>query len=365
MRVLLINTVCGIGSTGRICLDVADSFSLQGHEVKIAFGRGNPSENSLKYAYKIGSKMDQRIHGLQTRILDKHGLGSESATKAFLKWANDFNPDLLWLHNLHGYFINYKLLFAWIKRRPNMQVRWTLHDCWSFTGHCVYFTAVNCEKWKTTCQNCIQKKAYPKSLMLDRSYQNFEEKKAAFTGVKNLQLITPSNWLAELVKESFMREYPVEVRHNKIDLSVFHPTKSNFRERHDLQKKKVILGVAAGWDERKGFQDFIKLASEIDERYAIVLVGVTSKQKELLPHNVIGIKHTSNVSELVEIYSAADVLFNPTYEDNYPTVNLEAEACGTRVITYNTGGAPETLRRSDSVVIPVGQYKLITKYMEE
>lgn len=361
MRILMINVVCGIRSTGRICTELASDFEAKGHEVRIAYGRECVPEKYQKYAVRIGNDFDVKLHGIESRLFDNHGLASRVSTKRFLAWADKFNPDLLWLHNIHGYYINYRLLFDWIKRRPNMEVRWTLHDCWAFTGHCSYFTMVKCEQWKSHCLYCVQKKCYPASLLMDRSKQNYELKKMAFTGVKNMTLITPSKWLADLVKESFLKEYPVTVRYNTIDTTVYKPTPSDFRKCYGLTEKKIVLGVASVWDERKGLNDFIKLVDMLDDRFAIVLVGLTEKQIKELPKSIVGIQRTNSVKELAEIYSAADVFVNPTYEDNYPTVILEAEACGTRVITYDTGGCREGIYRADSVIVEVGDIEAIKR----
>lgn len=358
MRVLLINSVCGIGSTGRICTDLAQAFEANGHEVKIAYGRdGHVPEQFQKYAVRIGTDLDVRLHGVLSRLFDAHGLGSKRATKRFLDWAEAYHPDLLWLHNIHGYYINYEMLFSWIKKHPETEVRWTLHDCWAFTGHCSYFSMVDCGQWKEHCSHCLQKKRYPASIVLDRCGDNFERKKAAFTGVSNMTLITPSQWLADLVKQSFLKEYPVEVRYNTVDTSIFKPTPSDFRERHGLTDKKIVLGVASAWDDRKGLDDFIKLAAMLDDHYTIVLVGLSKKQIREMPKRIIGIERTNSPRELAEIYTSADVFANPTYEDNYPTVNLEAQACGTPVITYRTGGSPESV--SERNVIKCGDLQAL------
>ncbi len=350
MKLLFINSVCGIGSTGRICTDLAQKYESQGHEVKIAYGRnGYVPEKYQKYAVRIGTDLDVKIHGVISRLFDAHGLGSKSATKKFLEWAEEYKPDLLWLHNIHGYYINYELLFEWIKKHPEMEVKWTLHDCWTFTGHCSYFTFAGCDKWKTNCENCPQKKSYPTSFFFDRSQDNFDRKKQVFTGVKNMTLITPSKWLADLVKQSFLKEYPIEVRYNTIDTNIFKPTPSNFREKYGLQNKKIILGVASVWEERKGLRDFLWLSEKLDDSYQIVLVGLSQKQLDTLPKNIIGIRRTNSPKELAEIYTAADVFANPTYEDNYPTTNLEAQACGTPTITYRTGGSPESVPEENVV----------------
>lgn len=343
MRVLFINAVCGTGSTGRICAELAEKYEKEGCEVKIAYGRhAYVPEKYQKYAVRIGSDMNVKLHAMMTRLTDRHGLGSKRATKVFLEWAEEYSPDLLWLHNIHGYYINYEMLFDWIKKHPNMEVKWTLHDCWAFTGHCSYFTMAKCEQWKTHCMHCSQSRRYPASY-IDHCQSNYDRKKAAFSGVKNMTLITPSQWLADLVKESFLGEYPVEVHYNKIDTNVFKPTPSDFRKRYGLQNKKIVLGVASIWDERKGLNDFLKLSEMLDERYTIVLVGLSKKQLKNLPKNIIGISRTNSTKELAEIYTAADAFVNPTYEDNYPTVNLESQACGTPCITYRTGGSIESV----------------------
>lgn len=362
MRVLLINSVCGIGSTGRICTDLAKEFDANGHEVKIAYGRSAiVPEKFKKYAVRIGNGFDVKIHGLESRLFDNHGLASKRATKEFLQYADEYNPDLIWLHNLHGYYINYELLFQWIKSRPEMEVMWTLHDCWAFTGHCSHFTIAKCKQWKSYCSQCPQIRRYPACYGKGAASQNFDRKCKAFTGVKNMTLITPSQWLADLVKQSFLKDYPVEVQYNTVDTTVFKPTSSDFRERYRLIGKTIILGVASIWDERKGLQDFYKLAQMLDDRYVIVLVGLSEKQIKKLPVNIIGIKRTNSPKELAAIYTAADVFFNPTYEDNFPTVNLEAEACGTKVITYDTGGCWETIHFDESVVVPAGAYQELLK----
>lgn len=345
----MINVVCGIGSTGRICTDMAVALEAQGHKVKIAYGRFDVPEKYQGYAVRIGNKNSVRFNALKARLLDNEGLNAVSATKKFLKWADGYSPDMLWLHNIHGYYINYPLLFKWIKGRPQMQVKWTLHDCWAFTGHCAYFDYVGCEKWKSHCDNCVQKHSYPSSYV-DSCSKNFVRKRRAFTGMENMTLITPSKWLAKLVKQSYLKDYPVEVRYNEIDTSVFKPTPSAFRDENHLQDKKVILGVASVWDSRKGIEDFKKLSDILDNNFVIVLVGLNDTQIKALPCNMIGIRKTNSTEKLAAIYTAADVLVNPTYEDNYPTVNLEAQACGTPVVTYNTGGSPESAIKYGLVV---------------
>lgn len=340
MRILQINSVCGVGSTGRIATDLYKVLEEQGYECKIAYGRGNAPEGID--SIKIGSNLDNYAHVFKTRVFDKHGFGSVSATKTFIEEVKEYNPDIIHLHNIHGYYINIEILFNYLKE-ANKPVIWTLHDCWAFTGHCAYFDYIGCDKWKNGCGKCPQKQGYPTSNVFDNSKFNYEKKRELFTSVKNMTIVTPSKWLANLVKESFLGKYPVEVINNGIDLNVFKPTESNFRERYNLQEKFIVLGVASVWEERKGLKYFIELSEKLSDDYKIVIVGVNEKQKKELSENILAITRTNNVKELVEIYTAADVFVNPTLEDNFPTTNLEALACGTFVVTFNTGGSVESI----------------------
>ncbi len=348
MRVFQINSVCGIRSTGRICTDLADIIKENDGECEIAYGREQVPEKYQGIAYRIGSNIDVRGHALASRIFDSAGFGSKKATRHLIEHIREYKPDIIHLHNVHGYYINIEILFTYLAE-ADIPVVWTLHDCWAFTGHCSYFSMEGCERWKKGCGCCPQKKKYPTSYFMDASRKNWERKKALFTGVKHMTIVTPSQWLADLVKESFLGKYEVKVIPNGIDLSVFKPTESSFRAEYGLEDKKIVLGVASTWDKRKGFDDFLKLAEKVDNRTCIVLVGIDKKQKGVPEKNMIGIGCINDSKKMAEIYTSADILFNPTYEDNYPTVNLEAQACGTPVITYETGGSSESVDQ-DSVV---------------
>lgn len=348
MKYLFINSVAGFGSTGRIAAQQCRDLMAQGHQCTLAFGRDKANCDDIP-TVRIGGDWDVRLHGLRNRLLDDQGFGSKAATRRFLDWVKEYDPDVIWLHNVHGYYLHIGLLFSYLKT-CGKQIRWTLHDCWTFTGHCAYFDFAGCEKWKTGCHHCPQKHTYPQSLLLDNSRKNFRQKSSLFTGIPNLTLITPSQWLADLLQESYLREYPVEVVYNTINTEVFKPSPSNFREKHGLQDKKILLGVASIWEERKGLRDFVKLSQMLLPEYKIVLVGVTAQQEKALPQNILALPRTNSPRELAEIYTAADLFVNPTYEDNYPTVNLEARACGTRIVCYDTGGCRETLGPGDTLV---------------
>ncbi len=348
MKILMINSVCGIRSTGRICTDIADELTKLGHECKIAYGRESVPEKHRKYAIRIGSNFGTKLHGLKSRIFDACGFGSTLATKKFIKWVETYDPDVIHLHNLHGYYINIRILFNYLAR-AGKPVIWTLHDCWAFTGHCAHFVSANCEKWKTECHSCPKKKHYPSSILLDNSRKNYNLKKSLMQGVKNLTVVTPSKWLSDLAQQSFLSGANHVVIPNGINLDVFKPTESNFRERYGLENKRIVLGVASAWHKGKGLYDMMEIAKRLPDDYRVVMVGLTEEQLGLIPSNITAITRTNNTEELAAIYTAADVFVNPTYADTYPTVNLEAQACGTPVITYRTGGSVESVP-ADNVV---------------
>lgn len=348
MKILQINSVCGAGSTGRIATDLYKVLEEKGHECVIAYGRGTAPQG-IK-TIKIGTDFDNYMHVAKTRIFDKHGFGSTKATKEFIQKVKEYDPDVIHLHNIHGYYINIEILFNYLKK-ADKKVIWTLHDCWAFTGHCAYFDYVGCDKWKSECKKCPQKKEYPKSNLFDNSTKNLKKKKDIFKGIKDLTIVTPSEWLAKLVGMSFLSEYKIKVINNGIDLSVFKPIESDFREKYNLQDKILILGVASMWDRRKGLDYLVDLSKILDDSYRLIIVGVNKKQKKTLAKNILTITRTDNINELVEIYSAADIFINSTLEDNFPTTNLEAIACGTPVITFNTGGSIECINKYTGKIV--------------
>ena len=342
MKTVLINS-CNFGSTGNIMLEIAETAENGGYTAAVCYPQSR--DNSRKQKEKdfiIGTRFSRNIHLMLAEITGLNGCFSYFSTLKLLKKLDKLKPDIIHLHNLHNCYINLSLLFKYIKKH-NIKTVWTLHDCWSFTGHCPHFDMIGCNKWKTGCYSCPQYKEYPKSLF-DNSKIMYRLKRKWFSGVKNMTIVTPSEWLASLVKESYLKDYPVKVINNGIDLNVFKPTESDFRKKYALENKYIVLGVAFGWGRRKGLDVFIELARRLDkEKYKVVLVGTDDNVDKLLPENIISIHRTQNQTELVKIYSAADVFANPTREENYPTVNMESVACGTPVVTFNTGGSPEML----------------------
>jgi glycosyltransferase involved in cell wall biosynthesis len=338
--------------------DIASLSSKNGFESYIAYG--HKANKSSLYTIKIGNKVDRLFHALSTRIFDNHGLCSKNATKHFLERVDQINPDIIHLHNVHGYYINYRMLFERLSFR-NVPVVWTMHDCWAFTGHCAYYDSVNCKKWITGCYDCPQKRSYPASFLCDRSRKNYSDKKDSFISMKNLTIVPVSNWLNKEVSNSFFGIYPSIVIHNGVDVEVFNYSVKTYPF---LEDKFVILGVANIWDRRKGLDDFIELSKYLNANEIIMLVGLSKNQQAKLPHNIIAIEKTENVRELAQLYSRSDMFLNPTWEDNFPTTNIEALACGTCVVTYDTGGSPEAITKETGFVVKQGDICTLLKVIE-
>ncbi|MBS4058272.1 MAG: glycosyltransferase [Bacteroidales bacterium] len=364
MKLLQINNTVNSGSTGRIAEEIGLKAIKANYESYIA--AANTSRPSKSKIIQIGNVSDLKMHGLKTRLLDRHGFGSAKATKELVSTMEQLNPDLIHLHNIHGYYLHIRILFEYLKKHQKAVV-WTFHDCWPFTGHCSYFDAVDCFKWQTECNHCPNMKGYPASWGLDQSKRNFHDKREIFNGLNTLQIITPSKWLSNHVNISFLSSYPVKVIYNGIDLKAFRPNRSDkgILSKYKLSKNPVLLGVASIWDKRKGLDDFKKISQLIDKKYQIVLVGLKKTQISNLPDNIRGIERTENVEELAALYSAAAVFVNPTYVDNFPTTNIEALACGTPVITYNTGGSPEAIDENTGKVVEKGNVESLAKEIEK
>ena len=366
MKTLLqINAVANSGSTGKIAEDIGKLAIRNGWRSIIAYGRyANPSTSEL---IQIGDRrgLGVKEHGLETRMLDNHGLASRIATKKFVKQIEEIKPDIIQLHNIHGYYINYKILFECLSRL-DVPIVWTLHDCWAFTGHCAYFDFIGCDKWKSGCYACEAKKTYPTSLLMDRSRRNYEDKKRAFCSVKDMTLVPVSDWLAGLVKESFLGKYPVEVIHNGVDLQAFRPMETKrVKEKYGLEGKKVLIGVASVWSGRKGLADFVALSKVLSEEYVILLVGLTKEQIEGLPKNIIGIEKTESREELAEMYSAADIVLNLSREETFGMTTVEGFACDTPSIVYNTTASPELISKDNGYIVEAGNISQLKQAIEK
>lgn len=350
-KVIQINTVCN-ASTGRIMGDIQREAIKQGYETLSFVGRRKPFSDIP--CEKIGNVVSFWIHVAVNTVIDRQGYASYFVTKKLIRRLREEKPDIIHLHNLHGYYLHLPLLFQYMKEEFDGKLFWTFHDCWPFTGHCSHFTARECDRWKKGCYNCPNKKMYPISLGVDASKRNYIDKKNLFSRLRNLTIITPSEWMSRLVKESFLQQYPVEIVNNGIDLSVFSYKEGKadiYRKYKICEKKKILLGVASIWNKGKGLDDFIMLSQVITDDYQIVLVGLTKSQIRKLPANIIGIPRTQNVEELVKIYSTAHIFINPSLEESFSLVTAEALACGTPVIVLDTSAVKELVCNNNGVVL--------------
>lgn len=350
--ILQINTVVNSGSTGRIAEEIGRLAIKNDWSSYIAYGRNKRPSHSR--TIKIGSALDLILHGLQSRLLDRHGFGSLQATRKFIEQAGEIKPDIIHLHNLHGYYLNIEILLKYIAE-ANIPVVWTLHDCWPITGHCAHFDYVNCRKWVSLCSKCPQKRSYPASLFADRSAKNYLLKKELFTSIRQMTIVTVSKWLSDIVNQSFLSNYPVQVINNGIDTDVFKPIISRrIRKKYNLENEFILLGVASIWNNRKGLSDFLELSRLIDKNSRIILVGLNRGQIDSLPQNIIGISCTENQEELAELYSMADVYVNPSVEETFGLTTVEALACGTPAIVYNATACPEVVTHETGFIVEKG-----------
>ena len=361
MKVLQINTTFkNGGSTGRIAFDLLAIQKKVGIDGYVAYGRetgASPDNNilCLQGVYR------RKLNILRTRLFDHHGFYNEKETKRLLSWTDGICPDIIHLHNIHNHYVNVKMLFEYIKKH-RIPVVWTLHDCWSFTGHCAYFDYAKCDRWKYECHDCPSLKEYPKTWFVDRSRRNFQDKQQVFIGVENLTLVTPSQWLANLTRESFLKKYPVEIIYNGINTEAFCPTQSDIKSKLGIGNRKLILACASIVDRRKGLEYLLQLPSMMKDEMVLVIVGLKEEQLTLLPKKrCIGITRTDSIQELVKLYSAADVFINPTLEDNFPTTNIESLACGVPVVTFATGGSVEAVSEDTGLIVPKGDIEGLYK----
>lgn len=351
-KLLQINVVSNVLSTGKITNDLAAVAQERGWETYIAYGRY--AKPGVSREIRVGTMMNTYLHYASNRLFDREGLASRRTTKAFLKQIDAIKPDIIHLHNIHDHYINYPLLFRYLETH-DIPVVWTQHDCWSFTGGCVYYDLFHCMKWKEGCHHCPEKRA----LLTDRSSRNYRLKKEWINRMDKIVLVPVSEWLAEVLRVSSIKGKDIRVIHNGVDINAFRPVPGRADDR-----KFRILGVAAPWSVRKGLPDFCRLRALLPEEYQITLVGLTKEQIRDLPSGITGIERTSDREELVRLYSESDVFINPTYSDNLPTTNIEALACGTPVITYNTGGSAETVDENTGIVVEQGDLEGVIRAIE-
>ncbi len=360
--IVQINVDANNGSNGAIARNIGKLVAARGWKSYIAYGRKSiySEESTL---IRIGSSINVYLHAIYSRIFDKHGLASKFATKRFIKKLQIIQPDIVHLHNIHGYYINYKILFNYLIKK-DIPLVWTLHDCWSMTGHCAHFVTAGCDKWRSECNHCPLLSEYPKSIFIDNSRNNYLLKKRLFASPHKVEIVAVSEWVANYARESFLGKHHITVINNGVDLNIFKPCFDiHFRETIAPLSKKILLGVSVSWTKLKGINEFIELSK--DDRFQVVMVGVDDSLKTILPSNILTISKTESQEELAKYYSNADVLVNPTYADTFPTVNLESLACGTPIVTYKTGGSPEAVSEDTGIVVECGDKARLKYAIEE
>lgn len=349
-KLLQINSTLNWGSTGRIVDEIGRAAINKGWESYIAYGRY--SNETISQFFKIGKNKDVYNHVFQSRLFDNHGLASRNATEHFIEQIEKINPDVIHLHNIHGYYLNYSIFFDFLSKR-DIPIIWTLHDCWSFTGHCAHYSYIGCQYWRTLCHNCPQKHDYPKSWFMDCSKSNHLKKQRAFTSVKNMTLVPVSEWLASEVRQSFLKKYPIRVISNGVDTDVFTPMQL---KKTDLciVDKFMILGVANVWSARKGLADFIALREKLSDDYVIVLIGLNERQIKKMPDGIIGIRRTNSMQDLAKYYSVADIYLNTSVEETFGLTTVESLSCGTPAIVYNSTACPEIVSSDTGFIVEPG-----------
>lgn len=355
MKVLQVNCSAG-GSTGNIAREIHAELINQGHESYFAYGRGSSNEVGL---FKITSELDYRFHTYFSRLTGLHGYYSSLATKRLIKQMDDMQPDIIHLHNLHGGYVNIKMLLRYLKRK-NKHVVITLHDCWLFTGGCAHYTMENCYKWQHKCGGCTQLKTYPKSILFDTSKKCLRDKQKWLTGFGNLRIVTVSKWLAQQASMSFLKEYPISTIYSGVNLQTFHPVVSDVYEKYSIQSDKpIIMGAANVWSSNKRLDLFVRLAECLRDKACVLVVGLSQQQISSLPANMIGITRTENQAELVKLYTAASLFINFSAEETLGMVTIEAMACGTPAMVTNTTACPETVYADTGYVVDPEDFEAV------
>lgn len=351
MKVLFINTVFERSSTGRIIHDICVRLRQQGHDSMVIYGR-YPVQSEFP-SMCFNSKIENILHGVNTRLFDRHGFGPKATTKKIIETIKHYQPDIIHLHNIHGYYVNIKLLFQFLKQM-DLPVVWTVHDCWPYTGHCVYYDYIGCDKWKTECCQCPKKREYPASYGIDNSKRNYNQKRELFNSIPNLTLVAVSDWLKEQLGMSFLKHHRIQRIYNGIDQTVFRPIKTDIKKRMGLEGKKVFLAVSDGWSERKGKNLLYQFTDYLNPDEVLIMVGLSEKDLKSCPKQLLGMGRTENLQQLVELYSAADIVLNPSYEETFGMITAEALSCGTPVIVSNATASPELVNSTCGRIIEKG-----------
>lgn len=343
MKIVQINAVCGMGSTGEITVKISNMLNEHNIENYVFYTYGKSKyEQGVKYS----TNLTVGLNAVMAKVLGNYGFNSHFSTKKLIRKLKQIKPDIIHLHNIHGHDVNLKTFFKYLKE-SGVRVIWTFHDCWAFTGYCMHFDLLNCRKWESVCNECPQKNNY--SLFVDKSKKLFNLKKSIFTDIEDMTIVTPSEWMASLAKKSYMNKFPIKIINNGTNTDIFYRRNTNIRQQFGVGEKYLVFGIVKG-----NYDLFMNLADKMEDKYQLVLAGLSKSQLQKLPKNIIGIGKIKSRDEMAEFFSASDVFVNMTLQDTFPTVNLESLACGTPVITFNTGGSPEAVDDKTGIVVQKG-----------
>ncbi len=365
MKVLQINAVYGQGSTGTIVRDIENLCEQAGIECYVA----SPDKKVLnaKHGYIIGNMIDHKLHALLSRIHGKQAYFSHIPTRNLIRWMDKIKPDIVHLHNLHSNYIHLNILLQYLAKK-DIKTIITLHDCWFFTGGCFHYTAIGCYKWLVDCKNCPKKKQDTPSFFRKHSAKILADRKKKLLAIPHLYITDVSEWMSHEALKSFLRDTPNYIIRNGIDMQIFRPLHSDFRIRLGLENKYVILGPASKWLLPVNRDLLINFVGQMQTDEILLLFGVcTDKQMDYLDslHFLDGkvrtYGYTKNRKELAALYTMSDIFVNTTHEDSLSLINVEAQACGTPVVTFDQTGPKETVDNVNSFNVPVGDVEKLYK----
>lgn len=365
MIVLQINIESNYGSTGRIVEGIGRLAQSQGIETHVAYSRGaNPSRLNTHH---IGNKLSQGLHLVRTRVFGDHLKGSGFSTKQLIKLIEKLDPNIVHIHQVHGYYLHVPILFKYL-RKSDRKIVWTLHDCWSYTGHCSYYTKIGCQKWLKECHNCPQFSGYPKSYFFDRSKEEFNLKKELFASMQNLHLVAISDWLKEEVSKSILAELPISVIKNGVDLEIFKPIKFNKeleKKKRGITSKNVVIATGTTWNSSKGLEDYKKLGAKLPNNTTLLLVGIPTYLQVGFPNSTICIERTESKEELSLLYNIADVVLSLSYQESFGLTIPEGLACGTPGVAYRNTALKEHISEHTGKLVMTGNIQEASQAIAE
>ena len=362
MKVVQVNAIFGSKSTGTIVREIQSCCEANGIESYVAYSIADRPDDEVPNGFRIGNRLTAKWSALFSRIIGKQAYANRISTWRFLRWLDKVNPDVVHLHNLHSNYIHLNMLLRYLAKHDIATVV-TMHDCWYYTGGCTHYTSVGCYRWREGCGNCPQKKQLP-SFFFDRTHDVIKDRKKYLSAIPRLTMVGASEWVANEMRKSLLNDLNITFIHNGFDLVLFRPTSSEKRKELGLERKFVILGPASKWllPINKPTLDYF--VSKIDSDMAILLFGCSSINSSL-PKNVMQIGYTKSPKEMAELYSMADVMVNCSREDTLSSLNLECQACGTPVVTYDATGSKETVDGECGFAVPTGDAEALWEKVQE